>query len=223
MKRMCVSLTASIVAAIVNATCCAYLRKRGGVGDHFLSISLGYIGSMQWLEAVMHADPECGPWNTAATRVAQWQNAFQPLVFVLCARYVLRDSFQDIMFVPFLCCAYLVFPKILEAEPGCARPCSTNAEGLSWEYTRGLEAMWILFALSLSVPMLAIPGVRGQVFATLNLLIYAISIVIARHRCGENSEVAAGSIWCMLGAVLPVVAVAWTPPKRHVETLRSGT
>ena len=214
---MCINITASIGAAIVNAACSAYLFKRNLVGDRFLALTLGYIGTMQWLEVAMHADPDCGSLNRNATRLAQWQNALQPLVFVLCARYILKDTFQDYMFIPFLFCAYLVLPTMLNNPSGCAKPCQTGQMGLAWDYTKGVGVLWVVFALALSVPMLAIPGPRGRGFCALNLFIYLIALVISRQRCGEDkSEVSAGSLWCLMGAVLPIVAIAWRPDANKV-------
>jgi len=207
---MCISLEVSIGAAVLNAATCGYLFLRNEEGDRFLSVSLGYIGTMQWLEAAMWMDQSCGTLNRTATEIAKWQNSLQPLVFLACAYFLSRKGFKWWMCVPFVLVAYFTLPNLLTAETGCSLPCEGGkGEGLSWKYTatNGL-AGWLLFAVSLSVPLLSLPGRRGVYFFTASMVVYAAAMLLAKERCDTKGNITAGSLWCLLGSAMPLLGLA---------------
>ena len=98
-----------MVALVVSLSACTYLFVRGRPGDKQLSLTFGFIGLMQLLEAMMWLDKNCGDLNLCATHIARLQNALQPLVSLLMAFMFARGNTASALFPLLLIFALRLF------------------------------------------------------------------------------------------------------------------
>jgi len=164
---------------------------------------------MQLLEYLMWIDQECSGLNQIATDLAFVNNILQPVVSLLVA-YVMIRKIPKWSYLLLL--LYLVFslPKIWEAktEDQCAKPCSEENIGLSWEYTntKQTEIVWIIFALAVSMPFLLMKK-NGFIYFLLVMGTYIISHFIAQDRCNGSLIPSNGSWWCLMAVFGPLFAI----------------
>ena len=62
------------------------------------------------------------------------------------------------------------------------------------------------FGESLATPFLAMPT-HGRLFAGLTVGTFVLALAVSHSRCGPGWGAGAGSLWCLLGAFGPVVAI----------------
>lgn len=203
---MCVSLEVSLAAAAVSLGCSSYLFVRNRPSDRYVALVFGYVGTMQILEALMHLDPNCGRLNRTATSIARWQNALQPLVSLAVAFGMYRTRVNSWILGAFAAYAYLSLPGILRAPATCSETCA-GGRGLAWEYTKPESVLtWPLFVLALGLPLLSLPH-RGKTFLAITIGTYLLAIAISKMRCRPEWGAASGSMWCLMGAFVPLAAI----------------
>lgn len=219
---MCVSLEVSIVALVVSIGTCVYLFRRGRPGDKQLSLTFGFIGLMQLLETLMWLDQKCGELNHCATHVARLQNALQPLVSLLMAFMFARGEAASAklpLLLIFALYAYASLPCIMKAPIGCSQPCEGSKQGLSWTYTTGSSTTpwtWWVFTLALVAPLYTLPQNRWT-FIAVSVGIWLLSILVGKLRCGANGLGAEGSLWCLMGAFVPLLAIFLNRREKYVK------
>ena len=206
---MCIDKEVSISAFALCSITCIYLYKRNKVNDRWIAILFGYLGTMQFLEYLMWMDQECSGLNQVATNLGFIHNILQPFVALLVASIMIKKIPNGI-YIPFL--AYLVYslPRIYDKKNNdqCSKPCSEEKIGLSWEYTNtdNSSLVWLIFAIALSVPFLAMEN-NGYAYFALTMAMYTASHFIAQNRCKGAIIPSNGSWWCLMATIIPLFAI----------------
>ena len=216
---MCFNLEVSVATFVVSIVCCLALFVRDNVNDRFIALYCGFVAFMQLLEALMWLDQQCTGLNEWATRVAKWHNALQPVVGTMIAYAFAtpNEAKQPTMLtilLTFAIYAYTALPTILKNYIVCSRPCGGNSGGLKWSYTGGRE--WFLFFVACNVPLLAIRDGRRFAYIGMSSAATFVGAILAHMRCPRGeSNLTAGSIWCLLVNTIPIAAlfVNRTPDK----------
>ena len=227
---MCINLEASISAFVISIGCSIYLWNRNLQNDRYISLAFGYAGTMQLLEAFLWLDQQCGELNKFVTELARWQVALQPLVIMMITLELLKPSNPLPLIVVFAVYAYLSLPWIVMTPGGCSKSCSLENSGLEWPWTESNNHLtWVIFLIAEIFPMLYLPK-NGITYSFLTALLFVVACIISNTR--SRTSVTSGSLWCLLGALMPVAAIfinksshTWQSPlaaKKIISTPTDG-
>ena len=208
---MCINEQVSIATFSICMITCFFLYKRNNTNDRWISILFAYLGGMQFLEYLMWKDQQCKGLNQIATTIGFLHNILQPLISLIIAYYFTNGKIPKYIYAVFVLYLITSLPKIItqKTDDQCSKPCNGGEIGLSWKYTNTEQPtyVWAVFCLALAVPLLAM-NKNGDLYAILIIGTYIIAHFISISRCPNNKNSPPnGSWWCMLAALLPLVAL----------------
>ena len=224
---MCWSAKTSLTSFILGYCICSILLIRNRPYDRFWGLFFMFVITMQllefliWLDQPKKGTSDCstgkyrGKLNNVASQIAVYQNLLQPVALMiliiifyqkeklLVSKTVLIVSMTIYMIILLIwTCKKTMFKKIL-----CTIPCqkSCNTHHLQWQWLRPSIAGWIIWTfyfVMLIVGLLSITktisGAGLGVFLLLSLLIASFVYPFKR---------AAGSWWCVMAVVGPLVKI----------------
>ena len=207
---MCISERVSLGVFSICMVSCYYLFQRNKPNDKWIAILFIYLGSIQLLEYFMWRDQECNGLNQRMTTMGFWHNILQPLISLMIAYHFTNGKIHIGIYIIFVFYMIFSFPKIWNSkkEGQCSKPCSNDTVGLSWQHTKtGNETfVWSLFCVALVAPLLAMKN-NGRIYSLLIIGTYIMAHFISVSRCPNNDIPPNGSWWCLLAALLPLLAI----------------
>lgn len=238
---MCISREVSLVALAVSGATCIWLWLRNRPHhDRWIAIFSGYTGLMQLLEFTIWSDQNCGQVNMISTQIAFFHNLLQPVVSCMAAWWFCEKGLPLYSSCIMMLWVAIYVPMHLQQwrDDMCTKACgrAENQFGLAFPYTnfsnsiptdsqRLIPVYWMLFAFALCTPFWN--GKHTKMYCILGLTTWLIAYAISlSHPCDHTPTVS--SWWCLLGTVVPCVAIVKrgalvheSPPKQYTHVSRS--